>query len=58
MKLVVSLTIVAGLIALIIFAAKFILTLMSGFLNTILAVFVILALVVIVIWMFSYAKKH
>ena len=33
-------------------------TLLSGAVNTVIGVMVILALVVIVIWMFRYASKH
>ena len=33
-------------------------TLLNGTFNTIIGLIVIIALVVIVIWMFSYAKKH
>lgn len=33
-------------------------SLVSGLFNTILGLAVVLALIAIVIWMFSYAKKH
>ena len=58
MKLLIGLGLVAALLVLILLAGKFILTFISGAFNAILGVFVILALIVIVIWMFSYAKKH
>ncbi len=45
------------LIALIVGAITLVIKLVSGALNTILGIVVILALVAIVVWMFSYAKK-
>lgn len=33
-------------------------SIITGALNTVIALFVIIALIVIVVWMFSYAKRH
>ena len=33
-------------------------TIITGALNTVIALAVIIALIVIVVWMFSYAKRH
>ena len=45
------------LLALIVGAITLVIRLVSGALNTVLGIIVVLALVVIVIWMLSYAKK-
>lgn len=44
-------------LALIVGAITLVIKLVSGALNTVLGIVVLLALVVIVIWMFSYAKR-
>ena len=44
-------------LALIIGAITLVIKLVSGALNAVLGIVVLIALVVIVIWMFSYAKK-
>lgn len=33
-------------------------SIITGALNTVIALFVIIALIVIVVWMFSYARRH
>lgn len=45
------------LLALVVGAITLVIRLVSGALNTVLGIIVVLALVVIVIWMLSYAKK-
>lgn len=57
MKLIIPIIIFGGLTALLIFAVKFVFTLMTGAMNAVLGVFVVIALLFIVAWMFSYAKK-
>lgn len=44
-------------LALIVGAIVLVVRLVSGALNTVLGIIVLIALVVIVLWMFSYAKK-
>ena len=48
----------AILIGVVVLAVKLLSGVIGGLFNTVLGILVILALVVIVIWMFSYAKKH
>ena len=58
MKLIIPIVLIVGFIALLIFAAKFIFGLMAGAMNAVLGVFVVIALLLIVAWMFAYAKKN
>lgn len=55
---IVALAIVIGAVKLIsgIFTGAF--GLVNGLLNTVLGIVVVLALIIIVIWMFAYAKKN
>jgi len=54
---VVALTLI-GLFVLLIKIVAGAFALVGSFLNTLLGIAVVIALIVIVIWMFSYAKKH
>ena len=49
---------VIGLLVLLVKIVAGAITLVGGFLNVILGVAVVVAMVLIVLWMFSYAKKH
>lgn len=52
--LVAAIAVVAIILKLIAGAA----TIITGALNTVIALAVIIALIVIVVWMFSYARRH
>ena len=57
MKLFLPLLIIAAVVVIIIMAVKFITAFLAGAFNAILGIIVVIALILIVIWMFSYAKK-
>ena len=46
------------LLALIVGAIALVIKIVNGALNTILGILVIIALIVIVVWMFAYAGRH
>ena len=52
--IIAAIAVVAIILKLIAGAASII----TGALNTVIALFVIIALIVIVVWMFSYARRH
>ena len=56
--LVLGLAIIVGVIVLALKLISGAAAVVGGLFNTILGILLVLALVVIVIWMFSYAKKH
>ena len=49
---------VIGLLVLLVKIVSGAIALVGGFLNVIIGVAVVVAMVLIVLWMFSYAKKH
>ena len=57
MKLLIPLLAFAALICIFIFGTKFFFALFTGAINAVLGVVVVIALIIIVIWMFSYANK-
>lgn len=57
-KLVAGVIVLALLIAAGVFVVRLFAGLVSGVLNTVLGIVVVLALVIIVAWMFWYAGKH
>lgn len=57
MKLLIPLLAFAALIFIFIFGTKFFFALFTGAINAVLGVVVVVALIIIVIWMFSYANK-
>ena len=57
-KLIVGIVFLAVVIGIAGFAFKLISGLISGALNLVLGIGVVIALIVIVIWMFAYASRH
>ncbi len=57
MKLIIPIIAIAALCLVAVFAVRFILGVFSGVLNSILGIAVLAALLLIVAWMFAYARK-
>ena len=57
-KIIVGISFLAVVIAIVVFAFKLISCLISGALNLVLGIGVVIALIVIVVWMFAYAAKQ
>lgn len=58
MKLLIPVFIIAALIFFVVMAVKFVSAFIAGAFNAILGIFVVIALILIVVWMFAYARKH
>ncbi len=57
MKLLIPLLTFAALIFIFVFGTKFFFALFTGAINAVLGIVVVIALILIVIWMFAYANK-
>ena len=57
MKLLIPIIIIAAIIFIIVLAVNFIYAFIAGAFNALLGVIVVIALIIIVVWMFAYAKK-
>ena len=57
MKLLIPLLAFAALIFIFVFGTKFFFALFTGALNTVLGIAVVIALILIIVWMFAYANK-
>ena len=57
MKLLIPIIIISFTLFLLIFGAKFVLALFSSAFNMILGLVLVVALIIIVVWMFAYARK-
>ena len=57
MKLLIPLLTFAALIFIFVFGTKFFFALFTGALNAVLGIAVIIALILIIVWMFAYANK-
>jgi len=57
MKLLIPLLAFAALILIFVFGTKFFFALFTGAINAVLGVVIVIALILIVVWMFAYANK-
>lgn len=57
MKLLIPLLAFAALIFIFVFGTKFFFALFTGALNAVLGIAVVIALILIIVWMFAYANK-
>lgn len=57
MKLLIPIIIIAAIIFIIVLAVNFVSAFIAGAFNVILGVIVVIALIIIIVWMFAYAKK-
>lgn len=57
MKFMIPLLAFAALVLIFIFGTKFFFALFTGAINAVLGILVVIALILIVVWMFAYANK-
>ena len=57
MKLLIPLLAFAALILIFVFGTKFFFALFTGAINAVLGMVIVIALILIVVWMFAYANK-